>query len=301
MEKISVVINTINEEENLPRAIASVKGLAQEIIVVDMHSTDKTVEVAKKLGAKVYDFDKVGYVEPARNFAVSKAENKWIFILDADEELSESLKERINAIIETDEADYVRIPRKNIVFGKWIKHSRWWPDYNIRLFKKGFVTWNEVIHSVPITTGVGIDITEGEEFAILHHHYNSIEQYVEKLNRYTTLHAKNHLKDGYKLKWQDLVSKPVNEFLSRFFYGEGYKDGIHGLALSGLQAFSEFVMYLKIWTYSEKSEISEKLTLKETIATMKNSGKDISYWQADALYKKYGGILNLIKRKFKLG
>src|SRR3989344_3276878 len=137
MPKISVVINTLNEEANLPRALASVKSFANEIVVVDMMSDDKTVEIAKKAGAKVYEFKRVGYVEPARNFAISKAEGDWIFILDADEELTASLSRELSKIAKNGSADYVRVPRKNMIFGKWVEHSRWWPDYNIRFFKKG--------------------------------------------------------------------------------------------------------------------------------------------------------------------
>src|SRR4030042_3360237 len=195
MDKISVVINTLNEEKNLPRAIASVKGFAEEIVVCDMHSDDKTAEIAERLGANVYEHEKAGYVEPARNFAIEKARGKWILVLDADEEVPNSLAGKIKNIVSEPDADYFRIPRKNIIFGKWIKHSRWWPDYNIRFFKKGNVTWNEVIHSVPLTKGKGTDLDASEDAAIVHHHYETIEQYIDRLNRYTTHHSKLLIKE----------------------------------------------------------------------------------------------------------
>ena len=128
-----------------------------------------------------------------------------------------------------------------------MRHSRWWPDYNIRLFKKGFVSWNEVIHTVPMTQGIGSDFEEKEEFAIVHHNYDSIEQYLERMNQYSSQHAILKIKEGYRFLWKDVILKPSNEFLSRYFFGEGYKDGLHGLALSLLQAFSELTVYLKIW------------------------------------------------------
>ena len=127
-----------------------------------------------------------------------------------------------------------------------MKYSRWWPDYNIRLFKKGSVSWNEVIHAVPMTQGIGGELEAKEELSIVHHHYDSVEQYVERMNRYTSRHAELRVKEGYKLVWKDLIVKPANEFFSRYFFGEGYKDGLHGIALSFLQAFSELVLYLKI-------------------------------------------------------
>jgi glycosyltransferase involved in cell wall biosynthesis len=203
--RISTVINTLNEEENLPRALASVKDFADEIVVVDMHSDDQTVDIAKKSGARVFEHDRTGYVEPARNFAISKAEGDWILILDADEELSQSLSKSLRKIADNPAADYYRLPRKNIIFGRWIKHTGWWPDYNIRFFKKGCVSWNEIIHSVPTTQGAGSDLKADEENALVHHNYRTAEQYVERMNRYTSYQAKELAGSGRKFVWQFTV------------------------------------------------------------------------------------------------
>jgi len=182
--------------------------------------------------------------------------------------------------------------------GKWIKHSRWWPDYNIRFFKNGHVSWSEIIHSVPITAGKGLDLEAEVGNALVHNHYTSIEQYLDRMNRYTTEHAKLKVKEGFKFKWEDLIKKPVSEFLSRYFQGEGYKDGIHGLALAGLQAFSEFVLYLKVWQRKKFTE--QKLAVSELVDVMKEAEDEMHYWQADSLLKFGGGLLQRIKRKFKL-
>src|SRR5688572_7980444 len=137
--KISVVINTLNEEKSIERAIKSV-DFADEILVCDMHSDDNTPLIAKKLGAKVIFHKRAGFVEPARNFAISKAEHEWVFVLDADEEVPDSLKGKLKEVINgSGVTTFVEIPRKNILFGRWMKASMWWPDYNIRFFKKGFV------------------------------------------------------------------------------------------------------------------------------------------------------------------
>lgn len=298
MTKLSVVINTLNEAKNLPKAIASVKSLADEIVVVDMQSDDGTPEIAKKLGAKVFNHKKTGYVEPARNFAISKTVNPWILVLDADEEVTLKLAQEIQKILKNPDADYYRIPRKNIIFGSWIKHSRWWPDYNIRLFKKDFVSWNEVIHMVPMTQGVGGQIEEKEELAIIHHNYETLEQFIERMNRYTSLHAKIRFEEGYKFSWKDVVSKPMNEFLSRYFFGEGYKDGLHGLSLSLLQAFSELTLYLKIWQMEKFKK--ENTGINDVIDLMRDSEKELHFWQNDTLYKESGKITDRIRRKFKI-
>jgi len=296
--KISVVINTLNEEKNLPRVIASVKTLADEIVVCDMESDDKTHEVAEKLGARVFTHKKTGYVEPARNFAINKASNPWILILDADEEISGELISQIKKILKEPKCDYYRIPRKNIIFGKWIKNSRWWPDMNIRLFKKGFVSWNEIIHMVPMTQGVGGDIEEKEDCAIIHHNYDSIDEYIKRMNRYTTEYARIKIKEGYKLSWKDIIIKPLSEFFSRYFFGKGYKDGLHGLALSSLQAFSELVLYLKIW---QKDKFKEQdLKLGEVITLLRDQEKDLHYWESDTLYKEGGNLGEKIRRKLKI-
>jgi len=299
MVKLSVVINTLNEEKNLPRCLKAVRGWVDEIVVVDMHSEDKTRQIAKKAGARVYKHKRTGYVEPARNFAISKAKGEWILVVDADEVVSGGLKKRIDKIIKKPGADYYRVPRKNIIFGKWIKHSRWWPDYNIRFFRKGFVDWSEIIHSVPVTTGKGADLEAKEENALVHYHYESIEQFVVRMNNYTSRHAELLVKDGYKFDWSDLVRKPGGEFLSRYFAGEGYKDGVHGLALAGLQALSELVLYLKVW---QKEGFSEKGgRLGEVVDELKRMEREMDYWEADALIKSgRGGVWQRVKRKFRL-
>ncbi len=298
MGKISVVINTLNEEENLPQALSSIKDFADEIVVVDMKSEDKTVEIAKKAGAKVYRHKRENYVEPARNYAIEKARGDWILILDADEELPNGLKKELKKIVKKPEANYYRLPRKNFIFGKWVKHSRWWPDYNIRFFQKGFVSWNELIHSVPTTQGKGLDLPAKENLAIIHHNYTSVEQYLERMNRYTTIQGYSLAEDGYEFSWKDLISKPMGEFLGRYFTGEGYKDGVHGLALAGLQAFSEFVKYLKIWQAMKFKE--SEISVKEMAKQMRNQELELNHWKADALLKSGGGTLQKIKRKFRL-
>jgi len=245
--KVSAVINTYNEERNLDRCLKSVADFADEIIVVDMHSSDKTVEYAKKYKAKIFYFEQTRYVEPARNFALSKAGGDWIFLIDADEELSKSLAEELKRISEENKVDFVEIPRKNIIFNKWIEHSRWWPDYLVRFFKKGKVNFSEKIHEPPKTQGLSLRLEASEKYSLIHYNIQSVSQYLERIDRYSDIQSEELIKAGYKFNWQDLISRPSSEFLSRYFPGEGYKDGLHGLVLGLLQAFSELTVYLKVW------------------------------------------------------
>ena len=294
----------------MPRVLASVADIASEIVIIDMTSSGQLFEIAEKFHAKVYKHDLVPYVEIIRNFGINKVNNEWILIMDPDEEVSNSLANKLKGIVtslpqvyaqstsQVDKADYYRLPRKNIIFGKWIKHSRWWPDYNIRFFKKGYVSWNELIHSIPITKGKGADLEASETNAIIHYHYQSIDQYIERMNRYTGVQTNDILNKGYKFDWRDLIIKPSNEFLSRYFQGEGYKDGLHGLVLAGLQGFSEFVVYLKIWQKLKFKENNADLT--GVLKIIKQTESDYHYWQADTLIKRGGGLVQRVKRKFRL-
>lgn len=276
MAKISAVINTFNEEKNIERVMQSVKW-ADEIIVCDMRSGDKTVEIAKKFGAKVYYHKRTDYVEPARNFSISKASNEWILILDADEEIQEELVKKLKKIADKmKRINYIEIPRINIIFGKWMKASMWWPDYHVRFFKKGKVSWNENIHSKPETAGEGIKLEAKEELAIVHHHYESISQFIERLNRYTQVQAKELVKSGYKFHWEDLITRPTGEFLSRFFANKGFEDGLHGLALSLLQAFSFIILYLKLWEMGKFSQ--QEIDLIDLKEVKDKAAFEINYW-----------------------
>lgn len=274
--KISVVINTLNDERNIERALESVRW-ADEIVVCDMYSQDKTVEIAKKLGAEVFFHKKEEIVERARNFVLSKASGNWILVIDPDEQIPSALAKRLQQIVSnTKQIDYVRIPRKNLIFGSFIKHSGWWPDYNIRFFKKGAVSFTDEIHRPPQALGAGLDLEPEEQYGIIHYSYESISQFLERMNRYTTVQASQLNKQGCKFAWKDLFQKPLSEFLSRFFALEGYKDGLHGLALSLLQAFSFLVVYLKLWEMSGFKQ--EDINLQEIEEQKSKAGEALDYW-----------------------
>lgn len=302
MAKISAVINTLNEEKKIGRCLASLKGFANEIVVVDMMSTDKTVEIAKKYGAKVFKHKRIGYVEPARNFAISKTKYEWVIILDADEAIGEELKIYLKQEVKKPQADYYGLPRKNIIFGKWMKHSGWWPDMNIRFFKKGSVSWNEVIHSIPMTTGKGIDLPQKQELSIKHRHYSSVEEYITRMNKYTTIQARELNKKGVEFKWRDVLFKPSSEFLRRYFAESGYRDGLHGLVLSLLQTLSELTIYIKLW--QKQKFRKRKITAEDTYEELIKISRDFVWWVYDSKIKEsknfFQKIWLKITRKIKL-
>ena len=179
--KISVVLTVLNEEEKIKACLESVTW-ADEIVVVDDGSTDTTVAIAKQYTDKVFHHVSKGFVEPARNFAISKATGDWILILDADEQVSSSLAEKLRSITIESHVNGVRLPRKNIIFNKWMKHTGWWPDYNIRFFKKGSVIWSDKIHSQPELRGLIVDLGPQESYALIHYNYESVSQFLKKLD-----------------------------------------------------------------------------------------------------------------------
>ncbi|PIR59054.1 MAG: hypothetical protein COU69_01545 [Candidatus Pacebacteria bacterium CG10_big_fil_rev_8_21_14_0_10_56_10] len=282
MTSLSVVVNTKNAATSLEKALQSVK-FADEIVVVDMKSDDGTVKIAKRYTDQIFSHRPLDYVEPARNFALSKANGDWILVIDADEEVPASLGKKIRQIITDDQAaDCYYLPRQNIIFGQWIKHTGWWPDLVLRLFRAGHVEWLDEIHSVPITTGVVKELAAEPENAIVHHNYQSVDQYLDRMNRYSTVQARGEL-EVVKTKrvpepirfWQEFRA----EWLRRLFAQRGVEDGAHGLALAMLQSCGEMAVELKKWQQFEF--VPTQLSRSELSAELREFQRDLNYWLAD--------------------
>lgn len=295
---ISVVINVRNEAEQLTRCLKSIKGFADEIIVVDMKSTDDSVKIATSFGAKVFSYRPMKYVEPARNFALSKATGKWILLLDPDEYLHKTLKNELKDITTRADIDFVKIPRQNFIFGKWIRHANCWPDYLIRFFKKGSVNWQKEIHSQPITKGNSLTLLDSDKLAIKHNNYQTINQFITRAIRYSNVQADELDAKEYKVKTSDFILKPIQEFNSRFYFSEGYKDGVHGLIFCLLQAFAIGLIYAKLW---EKQGASDKQFLKESfVSASQEATFEYDHWFIKYFQKEYSpNIFKVIIMKFR--
>lgn len=262
MATLSTVINTLNEEQNISDCLESVKSISDEIIICDMHSDDKTVEIAKKFNAKIYLHDRIGYVEPARNFAFSKATSDWILLVDADERIPEELGRKIRDIIQNPKSDVYYIAEKNLLFGTWIKNAIWWPDYHPRLFRKGSLTWPNEIHTSPKVIGPSTYLEAKEDYAILHYAYDTVSEFVNMINNYTTFEAEELKRQGYKFRRRHVILQPLREFHKRFIKTKGYKDGFDGLVLSILLGFYKFVAIIKYWEkYAPKSYKDKNLSV----------------------------------------
>lgn len=282
---ISAVINVRNEADTLDSCLKSIADFAQEIIVVDMMSTDNSREIAQKYGSKIFSYKPLKYVEPARNYGLSKATGKWILLLDPDEIVPKTLKKELLNITTRGDVDFVKIPRKNLIFGKWIRHSNSWPDYLIRFFKKGMVTWKKEIHSQPETKGTGTTLFDSEKLAIKHNNYPTINSFILRAIRYSNVQAEELNSQKYKLKISDFILKPVQEFNSRFFSAEGYKDGIHGLVFCIMQAIAIAFVYIRLW---EKQGSSDKSLSKESfVSASQEAVFEYGYWFKKYFIKEY--------------
>jgi glycosyltransferase involved in cell wall biosynthesis len=238
---ISVVINTKNAEATLAAALTSVAALSQDIVVVDMYSLDRTLAIAKQFGARCFMHRDVGYVEPARNFAISQAKNDWILVLDADEEIPATLATHLQKLSEDSQTiDGYFLPRQNIIFGRAVG-TGWWPDFVLRFFRRGSVNWPESIHSIPNIHGTVAYLPADPKMAILHHNYQTVDDFIDRAQRYAAITAKGDRQLG------DPLSLFFDEFLRRYYQWQGVSDQEHGLYLSLLQAQAESLAAFYRW------------------------------------------------------
>lgn len=270
----SVIIHTLNEEKNITACIKSVQKLADEILVVDMKSTDETVQLAKKMGARILSVKRYGYVEPARALAIQKAKGDWIAIIDADERLTPSLIKELQRLTIENTYDCIEIPKKNLVLKSWMQHTAWWPDYLVRFFRKGTVEWPKVIHSAPILKGKKYTLPAEERFAIVHYSLQTVDEVLEKIIRYTTKESSETVSKFTTLP--ELLAYTSKDYNWRFLDKEGYKDGMRGYVMSEMMRLYRLLIFMRHWEkagYPELSGIEEyakSLMEKPTVLEKKN-------------------------------
>ncbi len=243
---LSIIIQTKNEQENIKDCILSAKNLTSNIYIFDMKSQDKTKEIAKKLGIdNILTTPEFNYVEPVRELAINKVNSDWIFILDADERISNQLANEIKSVIKNNTYSYFKVSRKNI-FGKikWLKHGGWWPDYQIRLInKKNFISWPKQIHSTPIIQGkVGY-----LKNPIIHYFHGDLEQMVRKTIIFENIESNLLLEANKKVNLITFFRKFFGELLRRLFKNLGFLDGSIGIIESLYQSFSKTITYLFLY------------------------------------------------------
>ncbi len=255
---LSVVIHTYNSEKYLEKCLESVKT-ADEILICDMYSNDRTIEIAEKHGCRIIYHENIGYADPARNWAINQAENDWIFVLDSDEIAPKPLMEFLLewSRNETLQAHYkgIYIPRKNIQIGKFLR--AWYPNTIIRVFKKGYFNWPAEVHCSPtIYGGIYLIDPKEDEKAIIHYNHQSIESFIARMNTYTTLELDKFKQRGVKFSIWYLLLRPVGEFIKRYFLKKGYKDGMHGFMFAIFIGIYKFFAIAKLWEYEYKQKVN---------------------------------------------
>ena len=251
--KISVNIIARNEEKKIADCLISAKLLADEIILVDMESTDETVKISRKYVDEIYSYPQVGYVEPARKFGIKKCRGDWIFVLDADERITPKLSLEIKEKIKNTDSGIgaFAVPRANYNFGVWLKHAGWWPDYQVRLIhKSNFIDWPRKIHSFPKIKGKILNLEEPlNHFAI-----DSIEQMMERTIRYSQKEVELLKRAGVKSNLLVMIRKMLGEFYRRGIKMGGFLDGVPGAIQVIYQTYSVFITYARLWEYQRQNE-----------------------------------------------
>jgi glycosyltransferase involved in cell wall biosynthesis len=252
--RLSVIVLTLNEERNIGRCLGSVRW-ADEAVVVDSFSSDRTVEIAREHGAAViaheYDSDL-----RQRSRAFEAATGEWMLILDADEEVPPELAAEMRAAIGRADAEGYEVARLVSFHGRWIRHGGWYPGYSLRLFRKDRV----VIEDAAVHGGYAVRGRKGRLTHPVHHYsYDSISHYLGKMNDYTSLQVTNLLrsKPGYAPGPGKLLASPISHFVRNYFTRKGYLDGMQGFTLAVLDAIYALALYAKLWEYRAYSGAGE--------------------------------------------
>lgn len=239
--KISVVINTYNSEKFLEQVLEPLQNF-DEILICDMYSTDKTLEIAEKYGCKIIFHEKINYVEPARNFAIQSAENEWILLIDSDEVIKPTLQQKIMDMCNTHTFSALRIPRKNYFMGKFMRSA--YPDFGIRFFRKDKIYWSDEIHSIPKVEGTILSLPTNHDFAIEHLANDSISDILKKTENYTN--AELFRRKSKNISIFKLIFSPFIRFIKMYFIKGGFLDGKEGYIFAIIKAHYKFYTLAKL-------------------------------------------------------
>lgn len=251
MKKISGVLITHNEEDKVGTALASLVGVCDEFVVVDSFSDDATPEICRKFSAKIVQREWTGYADQ-KQFAAELAENDWILSLDADEYLSDTLRHELLEVKQRqDEVIGFYIPRLTYFMGRWIRHTTWYPDWKLRLYLRTRGRWTQSrVHERVAVEGE----TGRLKGHIYHNTYSSFSEYLQQLERFSSLAAADSWDRGKRAKVLHLSVYPPIVFLKNYLVHFGFLDGLPGLAVSVMAAVSTFFKYAKLWEMEKYPE-----------------------------------------------
>ncbi|OGE32012.1 hypothetical protein A2631_02750 [Candidatus Daviesbacteria bacterium RIFCSPHIGHO2_01_FULL_44_29] len=250
--KISVVYVVFNETEKLRKSLQSISNFAEEIVIIDIGSEPRVQDLSKEFRAKYQAHAFVPFVELIRDYSIAQTSGDWILIMDPDEELSESLKVKLREFAASNEYSVINIPRKNIFAGQWISHTNFWPDRQIRFFRRGAVSWPRIIHTYPKIEGEAYNLPAIESNALLHFGYDNFSQFLSRQRRYAKIEAQNLSTKGIRFSPLRLIWQPTREFLVRFIKHRGYLDGWWGIGLVLGLMYYRILVELHLYSLSEQ-------------------------------------------------
>lgn len=242
MPKLAVLILTKNEEKNIAECIQSA-AFANEIVVIDSGSTDRTRELAESAGARfvVHLMDDEGFAGQ-RNYALTQTNADWVFYLDADERITAKAAGKIQQLVERDEAAAYRVERKNILFGRMMHYGGHRPDYVARLYPRKAIHWQGKVHE-----GIETNLPIRKLSDVLHHYtYTTWQQYFAKTNHYTSLSAQAMYARGKKAHGGTVLAHGFFAFVKSYLLKKGFLDGYLGLVMSLMAAYADLMKYLKL-------------------------------------------------------
>ncbi len=243
-QTITTIVPTFNNEKFIKRCLESVKW-ADEILIVDSYSTDRTLDICREYGARIIQHE---YVNSAlqKNWAIPQAENEWILLTDSDEVVEPALKDEILQLLDNPDPgiDAYKVPRKNYVYGVWMRHSHYYPDYNIRLFRRSCRYVAREVHADIDVPRERLGVLKGHH---IHDDFNDMQSYLTKFTRYMSYETDELIKLGKKFRLREVTLRPLVMFCWSYFRLKGYKDGLRGFMIAVNVAYYNFVMYMQLW------------------------------------------------------
>lgn len=281
MKTISAIIVVKNNPTHLFESLASIDKLVSEIIIGNIDiGNDYKKRLLENKQVKIVNLPSdIPFADLVKEDLKKQAKGEYIIYLDPDEifptinsQPRQTWLSQLTSLMKIYDVFY--FPRKNIIFGKWIEHSRWWPDYQIRLFKKNSVFWTKELHPVPQVKGKEYKFPPEERNAILHYNYDNLDQYLEKAIRY----AKSEAAALQDYSLTKAIKNSISEFISRFFAAEGYKDGLHGFTLAVLQMFYYFLVFFYYWEKKKYFSEKQETLIENSKDFFRNGFRESIYW-----------------------
>lgn len=253
MTGVTAIILTKNEEDMLPGCLQTLQWV-DELLVIDGGSTDGTIDVARAKKARVIYHPFTSFAD-ARNVGAKESKSEWIFYVDADERVSNELKTEILNLVQDDKFQAARIPRKNILLGKWLRHGGWYPDSQLRLIRRqALKEWRGDIHESAVVDGAVGTLRE----PLVHLAHRSIKDGLLKSAEWSGIEASIRFKSEHPpVKKLGVVRMAVGEFLRRYFFLSGWKDGMEGFLEAMIQAFNQLLIYARLWELQRKESLED--------------------------------------------